>query len=58
MRRIPFLLSVFALALLADPVYEGARHKLDLIEARQAKPGSVIVFTTEEIITVAGVEVL
>ena len=56
MLRIPFLLAVFTLTLpAADPVYESARQKLDLIEARQAKPGSVIVLTSEEINTWARV---
>ncbi len=56
MRRVHFLLAVFALALsAADPVYESARQKLDLIEARQAPPGSVVVFTPEEIDTWARV---
>ena len=56
MLRIPLLLAVFALALpAADPVYESARHKLDLIDGRQAKPGSVIVFTPDEINTWARV---
>jgi hypothetical protein len=42
--------AVFALALsAADPAYESARHKLDLIDEGQAKPGSVIVFIPEEI---------
>jgi hypothetical protein len=49
MLRVP-LFILFALALpAADPVYESARRKLDLIEGRQAKPGSVIVFTPDEI---------
>jgi hypothetical protein len=49
MRCIPFLI-LFALARpAADPVYESARRKLDLIEGRQAKPGSAIVFTPGEI---------
>jgi hypothetical protein len=49
MRCVPFLV-LFALALpAADPVYESALRKLDLIERRQAKPGSLIVFTPDEI---------
>ncbi|PYT13158.1 MAG: hypothetical protein DMG59_21315 [Acidobacteria bacterium] len=45
-------LILFALALAlpaADPLYESARAKLDRIEARKAKPGSVIVFPPAEI---------
>jgi hypothetical protein len=49
-RRLSFLLTIFTLGLsAADPVYESARHKLDLIEGRQAPPGSVVTFTPEEI---------
>ena len=33
----------------ADPLYESAERKLDLIESGQAKPGSVIVFTLAEV---------
>jgi hypothetical protein len=50
MRRLFLLLAGATLALAAaDPLYESARKKLDLIEARQAKPGSVITFSPGEI---------
>ncbi len=44
------VLAATALAVpAADPLYESARRKLDLIESRQAKPGSVFNFTPGEI---------
>lgn len=50
MRRLisAFICAVLALSA-ADPAYTSARRKLDLIESRQAKPGSVITFTPDEI---------
>src|SRR4051794_27922150 len=50
MRRLLSVVAGAALALpAADPLYESARQKLDLMEARQAKPGSVIAFSPGEI---------
>jgi hypothetical protein len=33
----------------ADPLYESARHKLDLIESRQVPPGATVAFPVAEI---------
>jgi hypothetical protein len=41
----------------ADPLYESAERKLDGIESGQAKPGSVVVFTSDEINAWARVKV-
>jgi hypothetical protein len=50
MRRLFLLLAGATLALAAaDPLYESARRKLDMIEAGKAKPGSVITFSPGEI---------
>lgn len=50
MRRLVCFLAEAAMALpAADPLYESARNKLDLIESHRVKPGSVIVFTPGEI---------
>src|SRR5215471_16570421 len=58
MRPLPILLVVLTVALpAADPVYESARRKLELIGERQAAPGSVIVFTPEEVNTWARIRV-
>jgi len=51
-RFVPFvLLLVFALAPIraADPLYESADRKLDLIATGRARPGSTIAFTVAEI---------
>jgi hypothetical protein len=42
----------------SDPLYESAERKLTLIESGQAKPGSVITFTTAEINAWARVAVI
>jgi hypothetical protein len=45
-----FVFCLVARALCAsDPLYESAERKLELIESGQAKPGSVITFTSAEI---------
>ena len=50
MRRLFSVLAGAALALpAADPLYESARKKLDMMEAHQAKPGSVVTFSPGEI---------
>jgi hypothetical protein len=50
MRRSFFLLTLFASALsAADPLAEIARAKLELIENDKAAPGSVFVFTSQEL---------
>src|SRR5271169_6899657 len=50
MSRLVVLYCSTALILsAADPLYESAERKLDLIESGQAKPGSTIVFTLAEV---------
>ncbi|SRR6266403_1710195 len=50
MRRLFSVLVGATLALpAADPLYESARQKLDMIEEHRAKPGSVITFSPGEI---------
>jgi hypothetical protein len=58
MRRLCSLLAVASLALsAADPLFESAERKLDLIELRQAKRGSTVTFTAGEINAWARVKV-
>jgi len=50
MSRLVVLYCSIALTLsAADPLYESAERKLDLIESGQAKPGSTMVFTLAEV---------
>jgi hypothetical protein len=50
MSRVVIALAAAALmAHASDPLYESARRKLDLIESRQAKPGSVFNFSAAEV---------
>jgi hypothetical protein len=47
--RVALLVTTALVLRAADPLFESAEHKLDLIELRQAKPGSTVVFTAAEI---------
>jgi hypothetical protein len=46
---LPLFIADSCLAGGVDPLYESAQHKLDAIEKRQAKPGSIVSFTPAEI---------
>ena len=45
----PLATVLIATLLAADPLYQSAQHKFDLIESGRAKPGSTIAFTSSEI---------
>lgn len=56
-RLLPALLAGTLVLAAADPTYDSARRKLDLIEQAKAAKGSVFVFTQAEINAWARVEV-
>lgn len=57
MRAVTLVLLCALRLRAADPLYESMDHKLDLIEARQVKRGSSVVFTLLEINAWARVKV-